>query len=85
METVIAKIVVGIVEAVVLVGLFGWIWKKKVTPLREAAETVVKAVAAEGAVAVAAKTKELLADKPQVKAVLDKVIAIAHAKVDVKN
>jgi len=77
MEALITSLVVNILLPIA----FGWLWKKKVTPLRQAAEAVVTAVAKEAAVEVAAKTKELVESKPAVKAALDRVIADMNANV----
>jgi len=78
METLLVSLATNIILPV----LFGWIWKKKVTPLRQATEAVVTAVAAEGATAVAKKTKALVNKQPPaVKEALDGVIKAANALV----
>ena len=78
METLIVSLATNILLPVI----FGWLWKKKVTPLRQATEAVVTAVAEVGAVEVAKKTKELVdQQKPEVRKALDHVIAAADALV----
>ena len=75
-------LLVSLATNIILPVLFDWIWKKKVTPLRQATEAVVTAVAAEGATAVAKKTKELVNKQPPaVKEALDGVIKAANALV----
>jgi hypothetical protein len=85
MESIMGYIVVGLVEALI----FGVIWKKKVTPLREEAKkaptlrdlvcTLVKVNKATAARTAAGLVKKALKNKPEAKAVLDDLIGLAKA------
>ena len=76
-ESFIATIIVGVVEALI----FGVIWKKKASPVRDALKAMVGAVKTTGAGVVAKEVKKLTDKNPGVKAAIDKIIAEAHAYV----
>jgi len=74
-ESIFGTIIVGVIEAII----FGVIWKKKASPVRDALKTVVTAVKGTGATIVAKQVKKVTDKNPAMKKALDKIINEAHA------
>lgn len=79
MESILASIAVGVVEFII----FGVIWKKKASPIRNALEVVVGSVKQMGAREVAKAVKGQLDEHPKTRKALDKIIKDAHAQIKV--